>query len=74
MDVFMAFAQKEANISFKMFLNPPNIKEEKHLLWSVWGSNSRPWRYQHHALPTELTDQLPLHMCQNKVQIILSLL
>ena len=28
--------------------------------WSVWGSNSRPWRYQHHALPTELTDQLLL--------------
>ena len=26
--------------------------------WSVWGSNSWPWRYQHHALPTELTDQL----------------
>ena len=25
--------------------------------WSMWGSNSRPWRYQHHALPTELTDQ-----------------
>ena len=24
--------------------------------WSVRGSNSRPWRYQHHALPTELTD------------------
>ena len=23
----------------------------------MWGSNSRPWRYQHHALPTELTDQ-----------------
>ena len=25
--------------------------------WSMWGSNSRPWRYQLHALPTELTDQ-----------------
>ena len=24
------------------------------------GSNSLPWRYQHHALPTELTDQLHL--------------
>ena len=23
----------------------------------MWGLNSRPWRYQHHALPTELTDQ-----------------
>ena len=22
--------------------------------WPMWGSNSRPWRYQHHALPTEL--------------------
>ena len=26
--------------------------------WSMWGSNLRPLRYQHDALPTELTDQL----------------
>ena len=26
--------------------------------WSMWGSNSRPSRYQHDALPTELMDQL----------------
>ena len=26
----------------------------------MWGLNSRPWRYQHHALPTELTDQIRL--------------
>ena len=25
----------------------------------MWGSNSRPSRYQHDALPTELMDQLP---------------
>ena len=24
----------------------------------MWGSNSRPWRYQHHALPAELKDQV----------------
>ena len=29
-------------------------KREKE--WSVWGSNPRPSRYQHDALPTELTD------------------
>ena len=23
----------------------------------MWGSNPRPWRYQHHALPTKLADQ-----------------
>ena len=27
-------------------------------IWFVWGFNSWPWHYQHHALPTELTDQL----------------
>ena len=36
--------------------------------WSVRGSNSRPPRYQHGALPTELTDQLMVwykfqHLC-----------
>ena len=35
-----------------------NLSKRKTFPWSVWGSNSRPWRYQHHALPTELTDQL----------------
>ena len=30
--------------------------------WSVWGLNSRPWRYQHHALPTELTDHMFLRL------------
>ena len=27
-------------------------------IWSMWGSNSQPSRYQHDALPTELMDQL----------------
>ena len=34
-----------------------NRKQSACRSWSMWGSNSRPWRYQHHALPTELTDQ-----------------
>ena len=28
----------------------------------MWGSNSRPWRYQHHALPTALTG----HPCETE--------
>ena len=31
MGVFMAFAQKEANISFKMFFNPRNKKKRETL-------------------------------------------
>ena len=34
---------------------------QKYRHWSVWGSSSRPWRYQHHAMPTDLTDQLLGH-------------
>ena len=33
-------------------------KKDKKVQWSMWGSNSRPSRYQHDALPTELMDQL----------------
>ena len=29
-------------------------------MWSMWGSNSQPSRYQHDALPTELMDQLAI--------------
>ncbi len=32
--------------------------------WSMWGSNSRPSRYQHDALPTELMDQLHTRQLQ----------
>ena len=37
------------------------LQRQKSILWSVWVSNSRPWRYQHRALPTELTDHWALH-------------
>ena len=35
-----------------------SIEEKKKVQWSMWGSNSRPSRYQHDTLPTELMDQL----------------
>ena len=41
-------------------------KKKKKCTWSMWVSNSRPSRYQHDALPTELMDQLivlPLTSC-----------
>ena len=38
----------------------------------MWGSNSRPWRYQHHALPTELTDQLLLTSDKIKFKLAFS--
>ena len=62
--------KKETNDSFKRILNHVRKQQQQtknkqklknnRLSSSVWGSNSRPWRYQHHALPTELTDQLLL--------------
>ena len=27
-------------------------------IWSLWVSNTEPYRYQHHALPTKLTGHL----------------
>lgn len=51
---------KESNsylTSKKKKLHKKKKRVKLKVLWSVWGSNSRPWRYQHHALPTELTDQ-----------------
>ena len=39
-----------------LFCHWPKLKK-KEKKWSMWVSNSRPSRYQHDALPTELMDQ-----------------